>query len=750
MASTRLDSASDRIEKILADRNGILHQLEDDPVLINDELREPSKIDTDAILKREMGLSRELREYTALKTVPSLVLEFKTNLHLLEFENSFYSLQTLRKKLRDFSEILSQSYGLQRSVATYVDNMHLDLVNSLYSILNDGFWKIGSDFVSFQEKVAFGNDRVDIDYVDFMASMVSLYFPQGHLDPKSWIISDMILGTMQETVRAKLDFILKEYVKLSGVTNLIKSCIFAQSSEALLEDNNKTLKFRQSSKNGDEKFKETLSSFKNVLQFLTETVVSQDKKILAERLGPSISTELMKSIKANASIIFRPENTHLRDESLAINLILKDLSENSDIWSYNGSELERLFSNSDIPTNLQIDKILQDQLTELRAFFASKNWRILTTITAAEPTKGSSKKTTVRTKRFSSSSKRSIADDWTWEEEAEDNGWDEHVDLDLDEADEDSSSRKSKKETNSEAADDAWDEAWDVDIDDEEEQEKSCGSTDTTPERKVSQLPMKIIQLVDNFRGRCHEMDHAKLDKNHYRYKQSVLETLIMAMAERHFKEDWWQLFLDMKYLLQKDPSLSRFKELTHNYLELNLKSREAIVYKLVCGQLDELSENEMDPSWAITIDQLIPFIQNQILKPLARVGKIDSDRCLTSFLKFLYNDCITDNILQCKIISERNSENLSEFISLVYSKTEISGLNGHTDYRENREKFAIIGKFLPLHLKEIMEMFYNGDFYLFTTDELVQWIVLLFAETPLRRNAIDDIYEIRNANIDG
>lgn len=748
--ASRLDSASDRIGKILADRNGILHQLEDDPVLINDELRDPSKIDTDAILKRERELSRELREYTALKAVPSLALEFKTNLQLLEFENSFYSLQTLRKKLRDFSEIISQSYGLQRSVATYVDNMHLDLVNSLYSILNDSFWKIGSDFVSFQEKVAFGNDRIDIEYVDFMTSMVSLYFPQGHLDPKSWIISDMILGAMQETVRAKLNFIFKEYVKLSGVTNLIKSCIFAQSSEALLEDDKKTLKFRLSSKKGDEKLKETLFTFKNVLQFLTETVVSGDKKILAERLGPSISTELMKSIKANASIIFRPENTHLRDESLAINLKLKDLSENSDTWSYNGSELERLFSNSDIPTNLQIDKILQDQLTELRAFFASENWRILTTITAPEPTKGSSKNTPVRTKRFSSSSKRSIADDWTWEEEAEDNGWDEHVDLDLDEADEDTRSRKSKKETNSEAADDAWDEAWDVDIDDDEEQEKSYGSTDTTSERKVSQLPMKIIQLVENFRRRCHEMDHAKLDEHHYRYKQSVLETSIMAMAERHYKEDWWQLFLDMKYLLQKDPSLSRCKELTHNYLELNLKSREAIVYKLVCGQLDELSENEMDPSWAITIDQLIPFIQNQILKPLALVGKIDSDRCLTSFLKFLYNDCITDNILQCKIISERNSENLSEFISLVYSKTEISGLNGHTDYRENREKFAIIGKFLPLHLKEIMEMFYNGDFYLFTTDELVQWIVLLFAETPLRRNAIDDIYEIRNANVDG
>lgn len=750
MAST-LDSVRDPVATILSDPGKILQQLEDDPALKSDGGDRSPGVDTEAIFKRETELTRELREFTALKTVPALILEFRTNLELLEFENCFYSLQTLRRKLRDNSAIIGQSYGLQRSVATYVDKMHLDLVDALHSVLVDGFWTIGDDSITFKERIECGKEGIAVDYNDFMASLETLYFPQGYLDPKSWIISDMILGTMQESVRAHLSAILKDYVKLTGVISLIKSCIFARGSQAYLEDGKRTLKVKQISNKGDDRVKEVLSSFMNVVSFIAETAVLRDRKILAEGLGTLISIELIKFIKANAPIVFRPENAQMRGECQEISLKLKGLSRDSESWNYNGSELERLFGNSEIPTSLQVDKILQDQITELRTFFATQNWRTLASVEMVEPINSSLRKDSSSSKRLSLSSKKSATDDWAWEEDGEDNGWDEQIDLGSEghNTDTDIQSRKSKRETASETADDAWDEDWDVDIDEEAER-ISKTATSTSSSSKVTQLPSKIIQLIDNFRSRCKAIDHSEIDEHEYNYKLNVLETSIMVMAERHFKDNWWQLYLDMNHVLQKDPSLLRLQELTHNYLELYVKSREAIIYKLVCGQLDRLAENEKEPSWDIAVNQLVPFIQTEILNPLLLIGKSDSERCLTNFLSFLYTDCIVGNILQYKIISERNSENLSKFISIVYSKTEITALNGQTSYREEREKFAIIGKLLPLHLKEIMEMFYNGDFYLFTTDELVQWILLLFAETPLRRNAIDDIYEIRNANVDG
>lgn len=60
-------------------------------------------------------------------------------------------------------------------------------------------------------------------------------------------------------------------------------------------------------------------------------------------------------------------------------------------------------------------------------------------------------------------------------------------------------------------------------------------------------------------------------------------------------------------------------------------------------------------------------------------------------------------------------------------------------------------------HYGQVSTITFKGDygdvlqwgFLSFATDELIQWIELLFADTPLRRNAIDDIYEIRGTALD-
>lgn len=744
MAST-LDSSSNKLGQILADRDGILRQLEDDPILKNDLVAGSPPMDTDAILKRETELSSELRDLNSLKTISSLILEFRTNLELFEFENCFYSLKHLRRKLHDDTTLSRQSYGLQRSVITYVDNLHLDLVSSISSILDNGFWKSDKDSISFRQSIPCGKEKIELHYVEFLQSVETLFFSEGHLGPKLWVISEITSGTTQEQVRAKLNTILREHIKMIGLIDRIKSSIFAQDIWIRLEIEQKKLTFEESVELADDKLKGILSSLKDVAYFLADVTVERDRDVLAEALGPILSKELTKCVRKNALVVFRPENAQMRDRCQDICLKLKELSHSCGTWTYDAAELDRLFNSNEIPLNLQVDRILQDQLLDLRTFFSSKDWSTLTPVPSTDSTTEASKET-VNRKRYSSSSRKSLADDWNWEEDAADSGWNEQIDLDLD----DVHSHKSKKGNNSEAADDAWDDAWDVDIDEDEEQASLEHPISNSSQLQTTKLPGKIIQLVGNFKKRSYETSHGKLDEHHYRYKLNVLETSIMAMAERHFRNNWWQLYVDLKYLEQKDQSLLRLQELTLNYLELYLKSREAVVYRLVCEQLDELWNNEEDPAWAVTVEQLLPFIQEEVLKPLSLIGKTDSARCLASFLNFLYNDCIVENILKCKIISERNSENLSKFIALIYSKTEIAALKEDASYRETREKFTITGKLLPLHLKEIMEMFYSGDFYLFTTNELVKWIILLFAETPLRRNAIEDIHEIRNTNVDG
>lgn len=739
-------SVSDEISSILGNRNEIARQVGDDPLFKNNGDGESLEIGTEAILRRERELSDELHDFMALKTVSGLILEFKTNLQLLEFENCFYSLQSLRRKLHANAAIINRSFGLQRSIVTYVDNMHLDLVNTLFGTLKDGFWKISADGVDFQPTVTHGDEQVQLQYADLMESVENLYFPSGQLDPKLWIISDVVLGTLQETLRDKLNTILNEYVKLSGIINLIKSSLFAENKKFMLANDNSKLLSKDSTIVGDEKVEETANSFKSLLLFMRESVSLRDQKILAQKLGSLIATHLLEFIKVNSSVVFRPENAQLRVIIGEVNQDLVKLSSETNSWNYDGAAIDDLFNNDQIPMNLQIDKVFHEKVTELRAFFTDKAWQRLETVaSAAAPL--SSAQSSPRRKRVPSSSKRSINSDWGWEEKT---GWDEHMDLDLGEKDSASeiASVKSKKDTTSDAADDAWDEAWNIEIEDEEhENEKSPDNGLDDSEITVTQVPAKITALVKDFDEGCHGIGQ-EIDESYYNHKLNVLQTVIMAIASRQYQDNWWQLHIDLKQTIQRNPSLIRLQELTHNNLNLYLNTNESIVYKLVCQQLNELKQNELHCSWDLTVNQLLPFIKTKILEPLLMIGKADSERPLCSFLQHLYEDYVVRNILQWQIISERSSENLSEFVSLLYSGTEVPALNANKAYRECREKFAIIGKFLPLHLKDIMEMFYNGDFYLFTTDELVQWIVLLFAETPLRRNAIDEIYEIRNADV--
>lgn len=743
-------TAGDEISSLLANKDQLVQKLSSDPLLQNNHGGRSLEIDIETILERDTELSHELHEFTNLKTVSGLILEFKTNLQLLELENCFYSLQALHKRLQANSGIISKSFGLQRSIVTYVDNMHLALVNTLLTTLEDGFWKLRKDSISFQSSQIIGEESVPMKYDELMELVENLFFPSGELNSQSWIVSDMALASLQETVRGKLITILNKFVKLSEVIGLLKSLLFAENMEVLLEDNNEKLVFRDSAKAGDKKIEQIANSFRSLLTFLRETVTLRDRKILVGRMGPLIATELIKLVGANSSVVFLPDNSHLRNVINCVNKDLVQLSREIGSWSYNGAEVDSIFNNDRIPMNLHVDKVFQDQLVEIRRFFVDDCWKNLETVKLTAATVPSSNQSPTKRARPSSlSSKKSSKDNWGWEEET---GWDEHMDLDLDDNGPASEVRstESKKDTASEAADDAWDEAWDIDIEDDEAEEHKAVETGSDHlEVKVTQLPTKILALVENFDKICHDSIQ-EIDDHYYKHKLNVLETVIMAIAVRQYRDNWWQLQIDMDHVIGQNPSLTRLQELTYNNLHAYLTIRETTVYQLVQQQLDELKKSEWDCSWDLTIDKLLPYIQVEIFEPLAKLGTKMSERCLSSFLKFLYVDCVIESILQWKIISERSSENLSEFISLIYSKTEIPALINSKSYREYREKFAIIGQFMPLHLKDIMEMFYNGDFYLFTTDELVQWIVLLFAETPLRRNAIDDIYEIRNADVAG
>ena len=266
---------------------------------------------------------------------------------------------------------------------------------------------------------------------------------------------------------------------------------------------------------------------------------------------------------------------------------------------------------------------------------------------------------------------------------------------------------------------------------------------------KISTLPRTFKSILSDFNKGCADIGLDKIGDHYLGYKFNLLQTTFYAMAQLHYKNDWPQFYVDMRYLCQTIPDLDMLEELASRYLETCIAKGERKISRLIQTQLKELLENESNPKWDITYEQLVPAIQSEIVSPLSIIGGKEADTSYLTFMDFLFNKSIVNIVLKWETISEKDSEHLAQFISSLLEVTENASLNDVPLYKEYRAKVELIARFLPLHLKDIMNMFYEGDFYLFSTEEIIQWVKLLFADTPLREGAISEIYEIRAAATD-
>lgn len=749
MQTASRSSIDEPISLLLNDKSALIQELKND-VLVQSHYKhgEEQTLSTNELLKKEGQFSKKLQDLHSVRSIPGLLMEVETNLELLELENCYYSLKTLRRKLNDNAAIINNSFGLQQSIARYVDNLHLKLVDMIYQLCFQGFWKMDNESITFSKTIKWGKEQLEIEYSSFIESVERLFCPDGLLDSKLWIISDMIFGDLQETVRNRLNTIANDYVQLNFITERIKNALFTVTEQVYLSNGGETLAFKFCTPNSDESANETVASFDNILQFMQKSLISRDRAIFIEKLGNILANELLKFIKANAFIILQSEDCFLKEKITAVNGELQQLYKiEGGKYDLKTSEIERLLGSSELHTNLKLEKIFQDHLAEMRTFFNSEGWKVAKELDSRRiPERtGVHKSSENRSSESSKFSKSDETDDWGWEA---DDGWDDQVEINLDDDNGSQLSRKSIINEHNADFDDEWNEAWDVDIDTNDER-KSLTSIDTQYVVKVTQLPQKFIRLINDFEKKYKELCNGSLSEQYYHHKLNLLQTSYMAMSTCHFKDDWWQLFNDLYYIVETNKSFTRLHELGINFLDFNLKTRQMICDRLISDQLNEFMKHEVDPSWDVTITDFLPLIHKDIIGSFSLISHKIAQEYIMKFLRFLYNDCILERILNWKIISEKNSENLSELIGLVCAKTEVPILCPNQSYQELREKFAITGKFLPLHLKDIMEMFYHGDFYLFDTDEIIQWIVLLFAETPLRKDAIDDIREIRNVQIE-
>lgn len=434
-----------------------------------------------------------------------------------------------------------------------------------------------------------------------------------------------------------------------------------------------------------------IESYKVLIDFLYNNLTHSITENVFLQFGNVILTEILKLIRKNPELLCNDEKSakniisHIHDSLIRI--------EEHTEWRYDGSEMIRIISDENIFTVLTFESMMQRHILQIRKITKSQ-WKEVVTVNMKVKCEGIDKSTTSSQKNISTVPKESAEsthdEDWGWDDD--DDGWGDELDLD---------------------------------------------SNDVSLE--VSKSAIEGLAIFDEFEKDCDKIGRDKI-QSFYQYKFNLLQTTFFAMSTTQ-STDWTQLYKNIKYMCSVNRRITQLLELNTRFLDINVNLIKKFVYKMVIAQLNHLKDNDTTPNWDITLSSLIPYIKKEALPVLF---SLDDNSIPTFFITFVVHDLVLANILHWKIISERNSENLSEFITLLLSALEAPRLNLMEPYRHSREKLLTVSKILTAHLKDILNMFYEGEFFLFDTDEIVQWIILLFADTPTRRECIDEIRKVR------
>ena len=728
------------------------------------------------LLVQDNELTVKLDDLNKLKTLRDLIMEFNANLELFEFENCYYSLRTLRNKVKSYNTILTrQSYSFHRSVMKHIDQMHLKLIENIYKLLFEKFWVIDSKdgkFIQFSSKIPIDSEE-ELEYDPFISIIHQLFFVNTL--ENEWFLKDMGICSESEEVRKLLIEIDLNFIKCNNLVNLIKKNIFdpnikfEYSMETEVNTNsshsnsNKLSFIRMATGEPNIANLETiLHSVKSLIDFLKALKVSKYNTTLIKDIGEVIIKELIKFVKSNATaILFNDTDNLYLNEVKSISDDLIQLAANVPNFKFDASEVINLIEDKDLYYTILIDQNFNESIDVFRKKLKSnQNWmKIKDTIQLDQlgdknnnkDDENETKTEDVREKldkSVDSSSAASVDKD----DDLED-AWNSEIDINLNDLDEDPSDREEKNEDQ-----DAWDAEWDIGNEVEDDidfQNKDQGKIEVT---KISEF---IIECTRLFEKKCQKL--VDLQRDYYSRKLQMLQNAIFIMLQSSYLEsEWWQLYIDCRYAFMKEPKLTYISLLSDEYLETLSIKHKIHIKGAINNQLTEIQRHEENPSWSPLIDDLLPYMQGQLLEPLSNLQNFPTEyqKRTLDLIDYIYNKLIIDTVLGWDIISAKNSENLSELMTLIYNNIYIDSfekkLQGFSStsnptrslikYKEIRDRFQLISKFLPLHLKDIMGMFYNGEFYLFSTEEIVSWITLLFADTQLRKDAIAEIYEIREA----
>ncbi|KAH3899630.1 Dsl1p SCDLUD_003910 [Saccharomycodes ludwigii] len=726
-------------------------------------------------------------------TLKNLVNQFNKLLNLAE-TNSYQIKPTLPKSISNKIDSLHLDF------LTLLENMYNRLivirdVDANTKVLNINR-SIGNNELHLKELNEFMVKTL-LESQESIATKNPIAYNGPDSTLKIWFITSITETSKVEECLKRLDHLITTYLQLSPILNKFVKC-FLFSSKIQVEltttgDERLDLKLIESAENLS--LQDYLTSFINMVQFV-DSLIGWDSKLMAffEPVSTLFQKELEKFIKLNIKEILKVGNDAEHHNALLLNLqklLSQEEGKKSSILTLCGNSktnLSLLLKDEKVYKQVILDQLIQQKFEELRSFFDKADDNIINEKTLIEISyeiernvtgdKTSGNVSSIDNKHIGRGhANKNVEDQNNLEEDDWGSAWDDELNLD------DIEERKSTNEINvnsnndtgnlkdtEDDSEDGWGSEVDLNFNDEEEEvgdititKNNDGANKTyvtvTDAFEVTNIPKHFIRVWDsmnsdllkeNFISSSDENNNT-VDIYGVNYKLSLLQTSFFAICNLQYNDgnNWVQFINDMEYILyylRKKCNITQLEDLVSMSLESKIKIIEKKIKEYIDEQLLIIRHDETEPDWTTTIEKLLPYIHTIIDGKLLKLGnKAQRGKIYYEILYFIFNTCITKQILGWDAISEKSSENLSEFISLILNGTNnFIANNMGVKLEELKLKFKMVGQLLVARLKDIMDNFYNGDFYLFETDELITWVVLLFADTDMRKDCIDEIRTLR------
>lgn len=297
------DDPSRQLNELLRDKAAIMTSIENDAnFTLKDSDTTKSAIDVQKLLKEDTELTKKLLALKELKVISELIEEFNTNFELWELENCYYSLQNIRKMM---SKLNTQAIPLQfwEALNMHIDGLHVNLVCQALNVMHQ-FWVVDNESITFKQIALVDETGIELDYTHFSQFFKSCFFPHDHFEPSLWFVSSMSLGDAKDNAIDQLSKAFNEFIRLQGVQDKMKGLLF--SSNVSLNFNKDTLSIL--TKPVD--LKETLGTYRAVVNFLSKVAPVEDAGKLLSKLGPILITEVVKYIKRNSAQLFAPNSKY--------------------------------------------------------------------------------------------------------------------------------------------------------------------------------------------------------------------------------------------------------------------------------------------------------------------------------------------------------------------------------------------------------------------------------------------------------